>query len=98
MHRYALPLYGILISAVLWVAAAGLIHAIARAVGGRGDFAGLLKLLGYAALVGLVALPGALADALLKLQGDARRELSFGQFRGVVPVAAFLWQKLPLAL
>ncbi len=96
MHRFVLPVYGILISAVLWVAAAGLIHAIARALGGRGDFAGLLKLLGYAALVGLVALPVALADALLKLQGNARAELSFGQFAGFVAVAVFLWQNLLL--
>src|SRR5713101_7441080 len=49
MHRYVLPLYSVADSAVLWIAAAGLIHLIARALGGRGDFAGLLKLLGYVA-------------------------------------------------
>jgi hypothetical protein len=92
MHRFVLPVYGIAISTVLWVAAAGLIHVIARALGGRGDFAGLVKLLGYAALVGLVALPVGIVDALLKLQGSARAELSFGQFAGVVAVAVFLWQ------
>src|SRR5438067_12170651 len=53
MHRFVLPLYGVAISFVLWVAAAGLIHVIARALGGRGEFAGLAKLVGYAALVGL---------------------------------------------
>src|ERR1700724_2179782 len=57
MNRFVLPLYGIAISAVLWLAAAGLIHVIAGVLGGRGDFAGLLKLVGYAALVGLVTLP-----------------------------------------
>ncbi len=92
MHRYVLPLYGVAVSAVLWIAAAGLIHLIARALGGRGDFAGLLKLLGYVALVGLVALPVAVVDALLKLQGNARAELSAGQLAGLLAVAVFLWQ------
>src|SRR5713101_8822320 len=92
MHRFVLPLYGLAISAILWGAAAGLIHVIARALGGRGDFAGLVKLVGYAALVGLVALPVALVDALLKLQGGARAEASFGQLAGLVAIAIFLWQ------
>ena len=98
MHRFALPVYGIAISAVLWGAAAGLIHLIARALGGRGDFAGLLKLVGYAALVGLVALPVALVDALLKLQGAAGAELAFGQLATVVAVAVFLWQNALLVI
>jgi len=63
---------------------AGLIHVIARTLGGRGDFAGLAKLVGYAALVGLVALPVALVDALLKLQGAAGAEASFSQLAGLV--------------
>src|SRR5213079_1734035 len=46
-HRFLLPVYGIAISFVLWVAAAGLIHVIARTLGGRGDFTGLVKLVGY---------------------------------------------------
>jgi hypothetical protein len=92
MHRFLLPVSGIVISAILWGVAAGVIHVIARALGGRGDFAGLLKLVGYAALVGLVALPVALVDALLKLQGAAGAELAFGQLATLVAVAVFLWQ------
>jgi hypothetical protein len=98
IHRFVLPLYGIAISAVLWLAAAGLIHVIAGALGGRGDFAGLLKLVGYAALVGLVALPVALVDALLKLQGAAGAELAFGQLASLVAVAVFLWQNALLVI
>jgi hypothetical protein len=98
LHRFVLPLYGIAISAVLWVVAAGLIHVIARTLGGRGDFAGLLKLVGYAALVGLVVLPVTLADALLKLQGATRAEASFGQLAGLVAVAIFLWQNALLVM
>ena len=98
MHRFVIPVYGIGVSLVLWIAAAGLIHLIARALGGRGDFAGLVKLVGYAALVGLVVLPVALADALLKLKGDARAELSVGQLAGLLGVAIFLWQNALLVM
>lgn len=98
MHRFVLPVYGIAISAVLWVVAAGLIHLIARTLGGRGDFAGLVKLVGYAALVGLVALPVALADALVKLQGGARAEASFGQLATLVAIGIFLWQNALLVM
>src|SRR6266576_3714834 len=83
-HRFLLPIYGIAISFVLWVAAVGVIHLIARILGGGGDFAGLAKLVGYAALVGLVALPVKLVDAVLKLQGASRAEASFGQLAGLV--------------
>ena len=92
MHRFALPVYGIVISSILWIAAAGLIHVIARTLGGRGEFAGMVKLVGYAALVGLVALPVALVDALLKLQGAAQAEASFSQLAGLVAVGIFVWQ------
>jgi hypothetical protein len=97
-HRFVLPVYAIAISAILWGAAAGLIHAIARGLGGRGDFAGLVKLVGYAALVGLVALPVALVDAVLKLQGTAKAELAFGQLGSLVAVAVFLWQNALLVI
>jgi hypothetical protein len=98
VHRFSIPVYGVGVSLVLWIAAAGLIHGIARALGGRGNFAGLLKLMGYAALVGLVALPVVLADAVLKLQGNARAELSVGQVAGLLGVAIFLWQNALLVM
>jgi len=98
MHRFLIPVYGIGVSLVLWMAAAGLIHGIARALGGRGNFAGLLKLLGYAALVGVVALPVGLVDALLKLQGNAEAELHVGQLAALLGVAIFLWQNALLVI
>ena len=91
-HRFVLPVYGVLVSAGLWVAAAGLIHLIARTLGGHGDFPGYLKLAGFAALTGLASLPLSLLDALLKVQGNARVELSVGQLLGPAGVAIFLWQ------
>jgi hypothetical protein len=98
MHRFLIPVYGIGVSLVLWIAAAGLIHLIARALGGRGNFAGLVKLLGYAALVGVVVLPVALVDALLKLKGNASLELAVGQLAGVLGIAIFLWQNALLVI
>ena len=98
MQRFLIPVFGIGVSLVLWIAAAGLIHAIARALGGRGDFMGLVKLVGYAALVGVVVLPLALLDALLKLQGNARVELAVGQLVGLLGVAIFLWQNALLVM
>ncbi|HEY4870938.1 MAG TPA: YIP1 family protein [Candidatus Dormibacteraeota bacterium] len=98
MHRFLIPVYGIGVSLLLWMAAAGLIHGLARALGGRGNFAGLVKLLGYAALVGLVAVPVGLVDALLKVQGNARAELFVGQLAGLLAVAIFLWQNALLVI
>jgi hypothetical protein len=98
MQRFLIPVFGIGVSLVLWIAAAGLIHAIARALGGRGDFTGLVKLVGYAALVGVVVLPLALLDALLKLQGNARVELPVGRLVGLLGVAIFLWQNALLVM
>ena len=95
-HRFLLPIYGIAISLALWILAAGLIHLIARTLGGQGDFPGYLKVVGYVALVGLVVLPIELLDALLKLQGNARLELSIGQLSGLLGIAIFLWQNLLL--
>src|SRR5207247_9090690 len=56
-NRFALPVYGLVVSGGLWLLAAGLIHAIARALRGRGDFRGYLKLVGYTAFVGVITLP-----------------------------------------
>ncbi|HXO58573.1 MAG TPA: Yip1 family protein [Candidatus Acidoferrum sp.] len=98
LHRFSIPVYGVGVSLVLWIAAAGLIHGIARALGGRGNFVGLLKLVGYAALVGLVALPVASADALLKLQGNAKAELYVAQLAGLLGVVIFLWQNALLVM
>jgi hypothetical protein len=97
-QRFVLPVYGIVVSIALWIAAAGLIHVIARGLGGHGDVRGLVKLVGYAALVGVVTLPVALADALLKIQGNARAELSVGQLVGLLALAVFLWQNVLLVL
>lgn len=97
-QRFVLPLYGVLVSLVLWLAGAGLIHVVVRLLHGRGDFLGYLKLAGYAALVGLVALPVAVLDAGLRIAGNARAELAAGQLAGFVALAIFLWQNALLVL
>jgi len=91
-NRFALPVYGLVFSGVLWLLAAAVIHVIARALRGRGDFSGFLKLVGYTAFLGVIAVPLALVDALLKIRGDVRLELQVGQLLGLLGLAIFLWQ------
>ena len=97
-NRFVLPVYGLLFSGVLWLLAATVIHVIARALRGRGDFPGFLKLVAYTAFLGVIAVPLALVDALLKIQGNARLELQVGQLLGLLGVAIFLWQNALLVL
>jgi len=85
-------------SGVLWLLAAAVIHVIARALRGRGDFSGFLKLVGYTAFLGVIAVPLALVDALLKIRGDGRLELQVGQLLGLLGLAIFLWQNALLVL
>ena len=95
-HRFALPIYGVLVSLVLWIIAAALIHAIARTLGGRGRFSGYLKLVGYVALVGVVTVPLGLLDSLARLAGSARLESAIGQLLGLIGVGIFVWQNVLL--
>lgn len=95
-NRFFLPIYGVLISLLLWVVAAALIHAIARVLQGRGTYAGFLKLAGYIALVGILALPFELIDGGARLSGNGRAEQGLGQLAGLVGLAVFLWQNLLL--
>jgi hypothetical protein len=97
-HRFVLPVYGLVVSLALWFVAAGLIHVVARALDGKGAFLGYLKLAGYTALTGLVALPITLADAGLKIADNARVEPSVGQLAGLLGIAIFLWQNGLLVL
>ena len=97
-NRFALPVYGLVFSGVLWLLAAAVIHVIARALRGRGDFSGFLKLVGYTAFLGVIAVPLALVDALLKIRGDGRLELQVGQLLGLLGLAIFLWQNALLVL
>ena len=97
-NRFVLPIYGLLFSGALWLLAAAVIHAIARALRGRGDFLGYLKLVGYAAFVAVVGLPLLLVDTALKIQGNAGLELQIGQLLSLLGLAIFLWQNALLVL
>ena len=97
-NRFVLPLYGLLFSGGLWLLAAALIHAIARALRGRGDFRGYLKLVGYTAFVGVITLPLVIVDTGLKIQGNTSLESQIGQLLGLLGLAIFLWQNTLLVL
>jgi hypothetical protein len=95
-HRFLLPAYGALISLALWLLGTTIIHAVARALRGRGDFNGFLKLAGYVALLGLLALPVQVLDALARLAANSRLEVGTGQLAGFAGLAIVLWQNLLL--
>lgn len=97
-HRFVLPVYGLAVSLLLWLAAAGLIHLVARVLDGHGSFVGYVKLAGYTALTGLTILPITLADAGLKIAGTARAESAVGQLAGLLSIAIFAWQNALLVL
>jgi len=48
--------------------------------------------------LGVIAVPLALVDALLKIRGDVRLELQVGQLLGLLGLAIFLWQNALLVL
>ena len=95
-QRFLLPAYGVLIILALWVLAAAAIHGISRALKGHGNFGGFLKLAGYVALIGLLALPFDLLDALARLLGDSGLEMRTGQLTGLISFGIFIWQNLLL--
>lgn len=95
-NRFLLPIYGVLISLLLWIIAVALIHGIARALQGRGSYLGFFKLAGYIALIGILALPFELIDAIGRLSGKTPGQQSAAQLSGLVAVAVFLWQNVLL--
>jgi hypothetical protein len=97
-HRFWLPLYGLIAGLVLWLLAAALVHWVARALHGRGSFAGYLKLVGYVALAGIVLVPFNLIDLALKAASSPGAEAQFGSLLLVLSLAVFTWQNLLLIL
>src|SRR5438874_11816156 len=97
-NRFVLPVYGLLFSGGLWLLAAAVIHAVALALRGRGDFRGYLKLVGYTAFVGVITLPLVIVDTGLKIQGNTSLESQIGQLLGLLGLAIFLWQNALLVL
>jgi hypothetical protein len=95
-NRFLLPLFGVLISLLLWVLAVALIHGIARALQGHGTYLGFLKVAGYIALIGILALPFELIDAIARISGSGQAEQSAGQLAGLLSLGVFLWQNVLL--
>ena len=98
LHRFVLPIYGVVAGLVLWVVASAVIHVAARALRGRGDLAGFLNLAGFVALVGLVSVPFTALQAVARLSGSPGAELSIGSAAAAIGVGVFLWQNMLLVL
>jgi len=97
-HRFALPVYGMVIAAILWLVAAGLIHLVVRALHGRGSFHGYVKLVGFIALVGLLTLPVGAVETLLRLWGNGRAHAPLSQLAGILGLGVFVWENALLVV
>ncbi len=97
-ERFRLPIYGVVAGLLLWLLAAALVHAVARALHGRGTFTAYLKLVGYVAFAGIVTLPLSALDAALKATGNPAAEGQLGSLLLLLSVGVFAWQNVLLIL
>ena len=96
--RFVLPLADLTTGLGLWLLAAALIHWVARRLHGRGSLRGYLSLCGAIAMVGLLALPFSLAEALLRAAGHAGAADAVSPLFGSLGVLVFVWQNALLVL
>lgn len=97
-ERFRLPVYGVMAGLVLWLLAAVLVHAVARALQGRGGLAGYMKLVGYVALAGIITLPFTAADVALKAAGNRTAEAQLSSLVLLLSIAVFAWQNFLLVV
>lgn len=93
-QRFLLPLVWLGVIAVFWVAAVVVIHAVVRALGGRGSIGGYLKLTGYIQLVGLTVLPVGLVSALARVAGQPRVAARVDAILPLLVLAVFVWENV----
>ena len=97
-HRFTIPMVEIAAGLVLWLVAGLIIHLGARALRGRGNLAGFLKLVFFVSLVGLVALPISILETITHLSSNAKAQLSIGSLAGLAGLVVFTWQNWLLIL
>lgn len=97
-HRFTIPAISAVGSLLLWLLAALLIHAGARALKGTGSLTGLVKLVGFVSLVGLIALPVSALEALTRFSPNPTARASLASLASIVGLGIFLWQNFLLVL
>ena len=97
-QRFIIPAGGALGSLLLWLLAALLIHAGARALKGTGSLTGLIKLVGFVALVGLISLPLSALETLTRFSANPSARASLASLVSIVGLGIFLWQNFLLVL
>ena len=93
-HRFALPVYSSAAAIPLWILALAFIHFLARRLGGRGTFYGYMKVTGYIALMGLIALPLSLLQVLSRAAGLESASSGIGLLLPILQVGLFVWQNV----
>lgn len=97
-ERFLLPLVDLLAGAALWLTGVGLIHVVARRLGGRGSLAGYLGLCGSIAMVGALAVPALLLEAGLRAAGHADAADAVTPLGAALGLAVFTWQNVLLVI
>ncbi|MEO6796546.1 MAG: YIP1 family protein [Candidatus Dormibacter sp.] len=97
-HRFRVPVVTLLGSLLLWIVAGLVIHAGARALHGRGDLMNFLKLIGFVALVGLVATPVTVLDTVARLSSSGQAQHSIDSLTGTLGLTIFVWQNVLLVM
>jgi hypothetical protein len=93
-QRFALPIYVSIGALLLWILAVAIVHVVARRLGGRGTFAGYMKITGYIALIGLIAQPLSLLQALSRAGGLASIDRGLVAVMPFLSLAVFVWQNV----
>jgi|GEM_PF-3330697 len=97
-HRFTIPAVSALGSLLIWLLAALLIHAGARALKGTGSLTGLVKLVGFVSLTGLITLPVSLLETLTRFSPNPTAHASLASLVSIVGLGIFLWQNFLLVL
>jgi hypothetical protein len=97
-HRFTIPAIGALLSLILWLLAALVIHLGARALKGTGSLTGLIKLAGFVSLTGLAALPFSLLETVARFSPNPASAASLGSLVSLVGASIFIWQNFLLVL
>ncbi len=91
-QRFALPLYVSIGALLLWILGVAIVHVLARRLGGRGAFLGYMKITGYIAVIGLIALPLSLVQALSRAGGIDSVSGGLAPLMPFLSIALFVWQ------
>lgn len=97
-QRFLIPAVDAGVGIALWLIAIGLIHVVARRLGGVGTMRGYLALCGPIALIGTIAVPALGVEALLRASGHGGAADTVSSIGTALSGLAFVWQNVLLVM